>query len=192
MLGLSFLKKILSTAANFLCIFLKKNREEEKKNSSAFALVPAAAVAFCRTPRRRRRLPRILATTPPPPPQPPGSTGTMVHRFFSCTGATRPPAPENADITLVSGPSCWYASRTLVSQLLFHHESNRSCLSNPVRSVSHPRCCGLAHSALAPISPPLLVLEQREDVASLPVRDKPRDGEWTRRGVHLQEGETGE
>ncbi|BAF26716.1 Os10g0466100 [Oryza sativa Japonica Group] len=31
----------------------------------------------------------------------------MVHRFFSCTGATRPPAPENADITLVSGPSCW-------------------------------------------------------------------------------------
>ncbi|BAT11214.1 uncharacterized protein [Oryza sativa Japonica Group] len=45
----------------------------------------------------------------------------MVHRFFSCTGATRPPAPENADITLVSGPSC--CGKT---SLLFQFAINRA------------------------------------------------------------------
>lgn len=85
MLGLSFLKKNLSTAANFLCIFLKKNREEEKKNSSAFALVPAAAVAFCRTPRRRRRLP--VSRRQPPLPNPRGP------RAQWCTGSSPARAP---------------------------------------------------------------------------------------------------
>ena len=108
-----------------------------------------------------------------------------MERFFSYT-SNSPRRDEEACITLLSGPSGWYAPRTPHLALLK--------LALPLRT----RCAGIERqqATLAPLASQrsafLLVQGQREDLAPLPVRGEQRGAERPRRGVHLQQGEAGE